>query len=412
MANRLSPQFETTSTGGGKNRLAQLGQELESQNNDSIFSSVGNSVVNFFGNKIKRLKTDIDQNYKDAKRYGELFVKVRNKSANEVERTEFKYLEDKSLKEAMNVAMSFGPSPLKDITGVTNKAKVLKESAQKSFSQALAPTTKVNKQLTEKVVPGLLERKQFAFTKGGLETKFHEGLSKAGDELEKVLDTIPAESKSKTKPVLEAIKNYKKAFYVSEGAKRVIVDEVGYKNAEKLENLIKEFGEDVSFGTIRKTRQILDIAVTKGGKAFGRTVSEGSLVDAQREAANAIREELAKQYPNLNKVNAEYSFWKNAHKIIRDTIERTKSQQTPLGETIAEAAGGAAGLVSGVGQAVTTAVAFKWIKKLLTSTGYRTLSAIAKNELADAIAAGKFGVAEEIIRRTSLIGVNKYQNKD
>ena len=147
--------------------------------------------------------------------------------------------------------------------------------------------------------------------------------------------------------------------------------------------------------------------MTKGGKTFGRTLSEGSLVDAQRNASNAIRIELAKKFPDLAKVNAEYTFWKNAHDIIRETIERTKSQATPLGEQVATVAGGVAGLASGVGKGVAVALAFRWIKQIATSTGFRTASAIVKNQVADMIAQGKFGAAQEIIRRTTQVGVER-----
>src|SRR3990167_8861719 len=309
--NRLTPGYKYS--GSGRNRLATN----ESREDGGILSSIGGYLKG---------------SYEKAVAPGGSLAGLRPGATPE---------------EVGGLALGFGPAPLKDLSRQAIQATGLKQAAEKQYSQALGATKQGFKKLTQKVAPGLLERKTFAFTRPGLESKFHEGLAKAGEQLEDVLNTIPKEEKLSTQPILKALNTFKQAFYVSENGKRVVVDQVGYKNTEKMELLVKEFGEDVSFGTIRKVRQILDTAVTKGGKAFGRTVSEGSLVDAQREASNAIRNELAKKYPNLAKVNAEYNFWKNAHDIIKETIDRTTGQGTPLGETIATGAGAVAGFASG-----------------------------------------------------------------
>src|SRR5207245_2195250 len=134
---------------------------------------------------------------------------------------------------------------------------------------------------------------------------------------------------------------------VLEKGRRVVVDHQGYQNISDVQNTLSQMGDQVSRGSMTKFRQILDAKVSKAGGYYGKTLSEGSVVDAQREGANAIRSQLASQFPDLGKVNAEYSFWKNANKILNDTVTRTKGQQPSLGESIAQAGGGAAGWLKG-----------------------------------------------------------------
>jgi hypothetical protein len=53
-------------------------------------------------------------------------------------------------------------------------------------------------------------------------------------------------------------------------------------------------------------------------------------------AADAIREEFAKADPSLAALNKEFSFWKNAEKVVDETILRREGQARPLGRKIAE----------------------------------------------------------------------------
>ena len=310
-------------------------------------------------------------------------------------------LKEDIARKQVGFTLGVSPAGLKDVSAVSKTVSGLKTAAQKQFTQALGPTKERFKQQAAKVVPGLIERKVVAATREGLHAKVGEKLATAGDDLERALAEVPKNTRLGLRNVINSLGKYKNEFTVVDNGKRIVIDETAYSNVQKMQETLKQFGDSISYESLRKTRMILDDIVTKGGRAFGRTLEEGNRVDATREAANAIRGELAKKFPNVAKVNAEYSFWKNVDEILEETIKRTKGHGTPLGENIAEAAGATAGLVTGgIGKGVTLAIAAKWIKKILTSTGYRTLSAVAKDRIADFIAQGRFGGAMEIVRRT------------
>lgn len=312
-------------------------------------------------------------------------------------------LDENVARKQIGFTLGVSPMGLRDVSTVSKTVGILKESAQKQFTEALGPTKQRFKQQAEKVVPGLIKRRFGAFTRGGLHAKTGEQLTKAGEELERVIGEVPKNTRIGLNGVIRSLGKYKNSFTVVESGKRVVIDEIGYQNVQKLQNTLKQFGDDVSFGTLRKTRQIMDQIVTKGGKAFGRTLEEGGKIDATREAGNAIRKLIAQRFPNVAKVNAEYTFWKNVDEVLEETIKRTKPHGAPIGEQIAEVAGATGGLVSGgIGKAIGGALAFKWIRKILTSTGFRTLSAVAKDRIADLIAQGKFGAVMEIVRRTGI----------
>jgi len=131
--------------------------------------------------------------------------------------------------------------------------------------------------------------------------------------------------------------------------------------------------------------------VTAGDKTFGRTIAEGSELDATREAANAIRRELAKASPDVARINKEFSFWKNVDRVVGQTIQRTASQAKGLGQQIAESVAtpaGAAAVASGnPGPAVAIAVPVL-LRKVLQSPQWKTFSAVQKDRLAEALARG------------------------
>jgi hypothetical protein len=279
---------------------------------------------------------------------------------------------------------------------------VLKRSAQKGMAQTMGATTVKNKALTERVVaPGLLERGTVAATRAGLEKKALREVSAAGDTIDDVLGKMDPKKAVDVKPIMQAMKEYRDAFRI-EGS-HVIGNTQGHKNSidamDGLIGLVKEQGRDVSFKSLRSLRKILDSAVEKGSGFYGKTVAEGSMIEAQRELAGAIRSELAKSSPDLAKVNAEYSFWKKAHQVIRATNERTQAQAKPLSQKLITAAGLAGGIATGdPAQAMIILGASRYLPELVQSPAWRMVSAQTKNRMADMIASGKVAEADGLAR--------------
>lgn len=270
-------------------------------------------------------------------------------------------------------------------------SKALKESSIQQYTRALAPTTKEMKLKSAKVVPELLNRGVTALSRKSLASKAGEGLSKAGEALETALENIKPKTPLSVGPVLKALQESKKAFMVP--GKKVIAEPKAIQAIEQIEGVVKELGPKVSFESLRGLRQIWDKSVAKS-KGFLMDEASNFSVMAKREASNAIRKEIAKKFPDLAKVNAEYSFWKNVDDVIGSTVQRTAGQGSGLADKVATAAGAASGLVrGGVSQAAQTALVFNALSKAINSTAWKTFSAVQKNKLADSLAKGSFGNA-------------------
>jgi hypothetical protein len=282
---------------------------------------------------------------------------------------------------------------------------LLKSSAEKSYSKALGATTKENKQISDKVVPELINRKTLAVTREGLFNKAATKADRAGEALEAGYTKLPKNAQTEWKPVFENIKKAKDAVTVN----GTVLDVGRYRALDAIEkDLLNVVGGGakeakdavVSVETARKVRQILDKAVSQKSKIFGLTGKETDKLAVQKLAANSIREELAKEYPNIDKLNKEFSFWSNVQGVVGDTIRRTKGQ-TPLGLTLAEDTGAMVGAVRGgtIGNVVADAFLVRLIKQATTSTAWRTTSAVTKHQLSNFLATGDVAKATALLQR-------------
>jgi len=279
-------------------------------------------------------------------------------------------------------------------------AKKIYESAKQSYARALRATTKPMKKTAEKIVPELLERRVSALTLGGLEEKAQMELAKAGQQLDEALDLMsknPSAPRIATKPIVDALETYKGGFIVD----GVPINEKAVQTIEGIQKTINDLGADVSFESMRRVRQILDNKVA-WRKGFVMPLEEGTAIDATKEAAHAIRRELADAAPDIAKINKEYSFWKRVDEVVGETIERTRPQAPRLGERIMAAAGAAGGFTKGgVGGAAIGATAMRGLTKLINSTAWNTISAVNKARLADLLASGKFEQANSFMARAA-----------
>lgn len=298
--------------------------------------------------------------------------------------------------------------------GVANPAisKILNKSAEKSYFRAINPTKEKAKFTTEnQVVPELLRRRESAWS---LESLRKKASNKAEDAL-KIMDeewaSLPNNAIVDTAPIVSAMDDTIKQYQVP-GMKLdvttgqrvptiVSISPEAVENLTRIRNTVDDLGDKVSPQTLRKVRQIWDREVSKAGGYAGKEISEGSKIFAREEAANAIRRELANQFPDIAKINAEYTFWARVQGVTGETIRRRVGQSVPLGEQLATAAGGAGGLSSGGAMgAAGGAAMFKLATKVFRSPGYKMVSAVQKTKLANAFASGNL---EAIQRSLSVI---------
>jgi hypothetical protein len=127
----------------------------------------------------------------------------------------------------------------------------------------------------------------------------------------------------------------------SEGYVRIAtIDENAVNAANAMQKVIQQYGESMPVRSARKVRQIFDEAVAKAGGYEGRSLPEGSLLDAKKVATSAIRENLASTHPELVPWNKEINFWLNVQKIAQETAKRRVGQQGGILAPIAEQGGG------------------------------------------------------------------------
>jgi hypothetical protein len=189
--------------------------------------------------------------------------------------------------------------------------------------------------------------------------------------------TIPQAKQLNVQPVLDSLESYKQQGVVN-GVK---VDQDLVRQATQLQRVVEQLGPNVSYASLNRVRQIWDAKVAKAGGYAGTTLAEGSKVDAMREGANAIRDELAKNRPDIAKLNAEYSFWSKVQQVTGDTIQRRSGQEGALMPKLA-GIGGAA-----TGHTPMGAVMYA-LGKVIQSPRWRTFSAVKKTQIANAISAG------------------------
>lgn len=220
-------------------------------------------------------------------------------------------------------------------------AKGLEESSAKSYAKALGATTKSERELTSKVVPGLVEKKKVFATRGGLLDKAQEETEKAGEHLEVGYLTLPKKSRVEAGAVVKSIEDKQEALKVNG-----ILPDVNKQHFDQLERVKNDFtslakDKNVSPQTLREIRQVYDKAIETSKQGFKMTGRGGARLNAQRVLANSIRREIAKKYPSISALNKEFSFWSNLGDLLETTAPKTKSPLSSFHAFAAEHAGAA-----------------------------------------------------------------------
>jgi len=165
---------------------------------------------------------------------------------------------------------------------------------------------------------------------------------------------------------------------------------------------------EVTVGDLRQTREFADMIAAQGGAFGGRPLAEQSLTRIHEAIGNAARGQINPRYPHVEQANEQYHFWRNTENVVDETMQRRVGQERGLLKGIGNVIGGLAG--TAIGNTIggpTGAVAGTLIGTKLTdmyqtarkSPGWRTVSAVTKQRLADAIADGNIGGAEFYLRK-------------
>jgi hypothetical protein len=293
----------------------------------------------------------------------------------------------------------------------------LKEAAEKKVAQALGATKERFKALAAKRAPEIL-RRGLAGSRQGLLQDATEQASAAGKAIDDVLSQHAGVSLS-TKSVIDALEEAKAGFITTravpahealqsglsqrEGARLVgngvvevpvVLDERVVDQLTKLQAKVRELGDEVPLDKLVALRRVWDGVVGKaggyahraGGSNFGAPLAEQTETWAKKQGATALRKLFADNVQDLQKVNAEYAFWKDLKDILRATEARTQAQGPGLGRVVAAGVGATAGSPGGVQGALVGGYITPKVMEAITSPRWRLVSAHLKNNLADALA--------------------------
>lgn len=270
----------------------------------------------------------------------------------------------------------------------------LKASAETSYARALAPTKETTKFITkEQIVPELLKRRVKGSLLGGLESlkkKSSLQAETAIDAINEAWDKIPDSQIVKTAPITSKMDDLISKFTaLSKDNAIVDISPEKVSGLQRIRDTIVDLGDEVSPATLKKVRQVWDSEVAYAGGYAGKDLINNSKLFAREQGANAIRNALAENFPDIAKLNKEYTFWKRVENVTSATLKRKAGQSVPLGEQLATAAGGAAGLTKGIPEAALGAATFRLLTKAVRSPGWKMASADYKNRIAEALIDGR-----------------------
>jgi hypothetical protein len=271
---------------------------------------------------------------------------------------------------------------------VAAAAGALKDSAKTNVSQALNPTTLRMKRQTEQISEGLLDRGVYAVTKQGLKDKAAGELDKLGGKFDEATAALPTGDRLPVEPIRDALQQEMMGLLQKGNAgKSVPINPQKYQALEELDNTLGELGDKVSRETLQAFKEEWGEAVAKGGgfaEKAGDALTQAQLW-AKRHGVDAIRRELTKDSPDIDLLNAEWSFWTKVHDITDATIARQKPQRGAM-RRVAGMVGAATGMAGGglQGAALGAGVGSQ-LMRVMDSPGWKLAAAHAKHKLADAL---------------------------
>lgn len=286
------------------------------------------------------------------------------------------------------VAGMRGTAPAKFVGGK------LHDRAVEQYGQALNPTRKDTKVMTDRIVPKALNRRVKATNLQKLEELASDKSDIAGAKvgetyaphLDDTTDTMALVEK------LEEAKSEYRDTTVDGNTVNTVPERVDA--IQKLQDKLMEYGDSISVKSRLKLRRNWD-EIVNSAKGFV-TEDVGVKAWAAREGRSVLRENLKESVPDIDAINADFSFWQSLEDVTHASNERKTGQKKNLMTTIAGGAGAIAaevafpggGMVKGGLQALLGAQLFSSFRKLLDSPGYQMWSAVQKERLADALMDG------------------------
>lgn len=297
----------------------------------------------------------------------------------------------------------------------------LGRTAQKLYEKAVYPTKEGTKYLSKtQVVPGLLERRMRISSADDLLEKSRTQIDKWGQRIGDAWNKVPQDTPLDVTSILKALDDSAaEAVVQMPGGKGVNLGPAAntiVNHADEMKKVLLDISTpnpqtgalETTVGALRQAKGFSDKIAAKAGAFEGRNLADDSLASMYETVGNASREQLAKNFPEVDELNKQYNFWKNAEKVGFETSRRQTGQQgglqrsiantvgTGVGAAVGSQIGGTAGTMAG---AIVGAKTTDLLQKAMTSPGWRTTSAVTRQRLSDALANGNIPKAEFYMRQ-------------
>lgn len=316
---------------------------------------------------------------------------------------------------------------VKGTTGLIGKAagglsETLRNSAVNQYSKTLAATGKGDKLRSAKVSPKLLDEGVMAMTTKGLAAKVAMKVDQYRNAIDEAWQNVPDDAMLPVDDVASKIQeSFTKGSTVSTPAGPVPsgpVAQSAISGGKELVDVLRSaaekrpitdaagvttFIEVIPAKRMRELKQQWD-TVAEQSKVFdGTQVRHNSVGQIHVKAANELRDLLNTEFPNIAEINKSFNWWKNAQTVLENTISRREGQQgvrwgpgvggiIGAGAEVSAGGGGALGAVlGGYGTGL--------LIQAIRSPGWRTVSAQAKNKLANALARGDRATTEAVLKQ-------------
>lgn len=296
---------------------------------------------------------------------------------------------------------------------------LLREAAVRQYSRVLNPTKEKTKAITQRIVPELIERREWAATLPRLLNRAQDRMRYFGQQIDDVWSQMEQQgTTAQVAPILQRLDDVAREHFYVQNAQGQLTQlrgpaERGLRELEGIGQTILDASTinpingqaEVPVATLRALRQYWDEVADKSG-AFTkntRDLADWAAGRAHRYAGDAVRAELAQARPDLSRLNQEFSFWNRVSDVVEQTVGRRTGQQKPLTRQLMRAAGIGAGTTAGASfggamgggiGAVLGGAGMEALQTLISSPGWGTVTAVTKDRLANAIVQGHRGQIE------------------
>jgi hypothetical protein len=246
-----------------------------------------------------------------------------------------------------------------------------------------------------------------AWTREGLGAKFAAETDRLGKELEAEYARLDPIARTKLAPIYDDLGNWIKehGFTKTGAVKDEQVVRAAYKKMKYIQDTLGPYLGEASPSTVQEVRQALDKYVYGEWAATDEPSQAAGWV--RKATTDAIRRALNDQNPSLAKINNEYHLFRSMADLMQHNItnEVGKFQfarnagmigRFLMGATVGGASAHQADPSAGPFELGTAAVI---MGLAMESTGWRSISAVTKNKLADMIAAGQGPAAADLAAR-------------